>query len=97
MIRGKKHDFEPYRGMSYYRVLKFGKLTRVSKHSLANNEVSDGKRPTRSAAATGRLFLPAPATRLSLLGSLGWVGADPEPHAGSDWDTVVDRLSGVVT
>ena len=50
---------------------------------VANNEASDGKRPPRSAAATDRLFLPASARRLSLLGSLG--------------DTAIELVSEVVT
>ena len=51
-----------------------------------------------SAAATGRLFWPAPARRLSLLVSLGWAGAAPKPHAGSsDGDTGIELLCEVVT
>ena len=68
------------------------------KHPLATEEASDGKRPPRSAGATGRLFLPAPARRLSLSGSLGWAGAAPKPHAGSsDGDTAIELRSEVVT
>ena len=72
---------------------------------MATNEASDGKRPARSAATTRRLFLRAPARRLSLLGSLGWAGAAPSPalaaptgiQAGSsDGDTAIKLLSEVV-
>ena len=69
------------------------------KHLLGTNEASGG-------AASGRVVLPAPARRLSLLGCLGWAGAAPVPHAGSDgapvphassdWDTAIERLSEVV-
>ena len=67
----------------------------VKKHpSSATNEASDGARPPRSAAASGRLVLPAPARRLSLLGSLGWAGANPKLHAGSsDGDTAIEVLA----
>ena len=67
---------------------------------LATNEASDGKRPPRNAAASGRMFLPVPAIyrRLSLSSSsLGWAGAARKPHAGiSDGDTTIELLSEVV-
>ena len=81
-----------------YCVLKFELRTNVKKHPLATNEASDGKRLLRSSAATGRLFLPEPTRRLSLLGSLGCAGVGPKPYAGrSDGDTSTERLSEVVT
>ena len=40
-------------------------------------EASDGK----ASSATGGLFLPAPARRLSRLGSLGWAGVAPKPRS----------------
>ena len=61
------------------------------------NEASDGARPSRSAAASGKLFRPAP-DRLLLLESLGWAGAAPKPHAASsDGGAAIELLSGVVT
>ena len=72
--------------------------TKVKKHPLATNQASDGMRPPQSVATTGRLILPAPTWRLSLLGSLVWAGAAPKPHAGSsDGDTGIEVLSQVVT
>ena len=63
-----------------------------------NNEASDEALPTRSAAASGRLVLPASDRRLSLLGCLRWVSAAPKPHAASsDPDTSIELLSEVVT
>ena len=65
---------------------------------MATKEASDDARPPRSAAASGRLVLPAPARRLSLLGSLGWTGAAPKPHAGNiDGDTAIELRSEVDT
>ena len=65
---------------------------------VGNNEASDGARPPWSAAASGRLVSPALDRRLSLLGSLGWAGAAPKPHAASsDADTAIELLSEVVT
>ena len=86
-----------YRGRACC-VLKIESRIKVMKHPLATEEASDGKRPPRSAGATGRLFLPAPARRLSLSGSLGWAGAAPKPHAGSsDGDTAIELLRELVT
>ena len=75
------------------------KNAKVKKHPLASNEASDGKRPPRHAAAAGSLFLPAPATRLSLLGSLGGlVSGASKPHTGSsDGNTAIEPLCEVVT
>ena len=71
---------------------------KVKKHPLAITEPSEGARPPRSAAASGRLVLSAPATRLLLLGSLGWAGAAPKHHAASsDGGTAIELLSEVVT
>ena len=42
------------------------KRKRVNEHPWATTEASDGSRPPRSAAASGRLFLPAAAWRLWL-------------------------------
>ena len=71
---------------------------KVKKNRLATNEASDGALPPRSAAASGRLVFPGSDRRLSLLGSLGWAGAAPKPHAASsDADTAVELLSEVVT
>ena len=56
-------------------------MPKVKKHPLATNEASDGALPPRSAAASGRIVLPASDRRLSLLESLGWAGAAPKPHA----------------
>ena len=54
-------------------------------------------RPPRSAAASGRLFLPAAARRLWLYASLGWAGATPLPDTGSsDGNIAVELLSEVV-
>ena len=66
---------------------------------LAANEASDGNRLPWSAAATGSFFFPAPARRLSRLGSLGRAdAAAPTPHAvSSDGDTAIELLSEVVT
>ena len=65
---------------------------------VGTNEASDGARPPRSAAASGRLVLAAPARRLSILGSLGWAGAAPNPQTGSsDGDTAIELPSEVVT
>ena len=84
--------------MICYCVLNSKNAREVKKHPLATTEVSDGARPPRSAAASGRLVLPAPARRLSLLGSLGWTGAAPKPHAGNiDGDTAIELLSEVLT
>ena len=71
--------------------------THVKKHPLGTNEVSDGARPPRSAAVSGRLVLPAQARRLSLLQSLGCVGTASKPGAGSsDEDTAIELLIDVV-
>ena len=71
---------------------------KVKNHPLATDEASDGALPPRSAAASGRLVLPALDRRLSLLGPLGWAGAAPKPHAVSnDADTAIKLLSEVVT
>ena len=70
-----------YRGLTSYCVLNSNNA-RVKKHTLATDEASDGTRPPRNTTASDRLVLPAPARRLSLLGSLGWAGAAPKPHAG---------------
>ena len=68
------------------------------KHPLATNEARGGALPPRSAAASGRLVLPAPDGRLSHLGSLGWAGAAPKPHAASsDANPAIELLSEVVT
>ena len=62
------------------------------------NKASEGALPPRSAAASGRLVLPAQARRVSLLGCLGWAGAAPKHHAASsDADTAIELLSKVVT
>ena len=62
------------------------------------NEASDGARSPCIAAASGRVVLPATSRRLSLMGSLGWASAAPEPHAGnSDGDIAIALLSEVVT
>ena len=42
------------------------KSKRVNEHPWATTEASDGLRPPRSAAASGRFFLPAAAERLWL-------------------------------
>ena len=77
---------------------KFKWSTKVKKHALATNEASDGKRPPRSAADSGRLVSLASARRLSLLRFLGWADAAPKAHAGSsDGDTAIELLSEVVT
>ena len=63
---------------------------------MAKNEASDGARPPRGVAASGRFFLSVPAInrKLSLLGSLGRAGAAPKPHAASsDGDTDIKLLS----
>ena len=68
------------------------------KHPMTSNETSDGKRPPRSAVATGGVFSPAPARRLSLLGCIGWAGAAPKPQGGSiNGDVTTELLSEVVT
>ena len=65
---------------------------------MATNEASDGARPPRRAAASGRLVLPASDRRLSLLESLGWAGAASKPRAASsEVDTAIELLSEVVT
>ena len=70
----------------------------MKKHPLATNEASDGANPPRSAAASGRLVLPAEARRLSRLGCLGWASAAPEHHAASSVaDTAIELLSKVLT
>ena len=76
---------------------KFKKRKRVNEHPWATTEASDGARPTRSAAASGRLFSPAAAWRLWLKASLGWAGATPLPHTGSsDGDIAVKLMSEVI-
>ena len=71
---------------------------KVKKHPLATNEASDGAHAPRSAAASGKLVVPASDRRLSLLGCLGWAGAALKPHAASsDPDTAIEVLSEVVT
>ena len=65
---------------------------------MATNEASDEALPPRSAAASGRLILPASDRRLSLLASLGWAGAAPKPQAASsDADTAIELICEVVT
>ena len=69
----------------------------VNKHPLAINKAIDMAVPPRSAAANARLVLPSSEKRLSLLGSLGWAGAAPKPHApSSDANPAIERLSEVV-
>ena len=62
-------------------------------HPLVANEANDGKRPPQSPTATDIYFLPAPARRLSLLGSVGWAGVAPKPLAGSINGDNSDRTS----
>ena len=70
----------------------------VKNHPLVTNEASDGALPSRSAAASGRLVLPASDKRLSLLGSLGWAGTASKPYAASsDANPAIELLSEVVT
>ena len=65
---------------------------------VGDNEASDGAHAPRSAAASGKLVVPASDRRLSLLGCLGWAGAALKPHAASsDPDTAIEVLSEVVT
>ena len=47
-----------------FRIKK--KRKRVNEHPWATVEASDGSRPPRSAAASGRLFLPETGRRLWL-------------------------------
>ena len=71
---------------------------KVKKHPLVTNEASNGALPPRSAAASGRLVLPASDKRLSPSGCLGWADAAIRPHtASSDADRAIKRLSKVVT
>ena len=65
---------------------------------MTTNEASYGARRPWSAAASGGLVLPAPARKPSVLGSLGWTGAAPEPHAACvDGGTAITYLGKVVT
>ena len=71
---------------------------KVKKHPLVTNEASNGALPPRSAAASGRLVLPALDRKLSLSGCLGWAGAAPKLHAASsDADTAIELPREVVT
>ena len=61
---------------------------------VGNHEASDRASTLRIAAASGRLVLPAPVRRLSLLGSLGWAGAAPKPYVRAQQRRVYsDRTS----
>ena len=49
------------RRSAFLEIKIFKKCKRVNEHPWATTEASDGSRPPRSAAASGRLFLPAAA------------------------------------
>lgn len=68
----EKYDFASYGGIAYLYVENIEQHKRVNEHSWASNEASDAPAP-RSAAASGRLFLPDPARWLSLLGDILWL------------------------
>ena len=69
----------------------------IKKHPLAVGNQRGERRPPRSAAAGGRLVLPAPDRRLSLLGSIWWAGAVAKHHAASsDRDTSNELLSEAI-
>ena len=81
----------------FLEIKKIKERKRVNEHPWATTEASDGARPPRSAAASGRLFLPAAASRLWLRAPLGWAGATPRPDKGSiDGDLAVELLSEVI-
>ena len=48
----------PYRGIAY-KVFEIEERISVNEHHRATNESSDGPRPPRGAAGSGRLFPPA--------------------------------------
>ena len=58
MKRHEKLNSDSYQGTALC-VLELKKLKRVNQHPWATTEASDGSRPLRSAAASGRLFWPA--------------------------------------
>ena len=71
-------------------------MDKVNTYPSATNEMRDGALLPRSAAASGRVVLPALDRRLSLSGCLGWGGAAPKPHAAnSDADTVIKLLTEI--
>ena len=65
----------------------------MNKHQRATNEPSDGPRLPRGAAGGGRLFLPAPPKRLSLLGCLGWLAQPRSPTQAAQRGGYSDRFS----
>ena len=64
----------------------------VHEHPWATTEASNSSRLPQSAAANGRLFLPAAARRLWLEAHLGWAGAAPSPHTGSSGGDIAVEL-----
>ena len=68
----------------------------VNEHPWATTEASYGLRLHRSAAAGGRLLMPAVAWSLRLLASLGWAGAAPSPLTGSSGGIIAVELLGEV-
>lgn len=66
-----------------------GRQTPVTKQRCEKIRVSSPGR--RGAATGGRLFLPAPANGISLLGCLGWLGAAQKSHtASSDGHVLIE-------
>ena len=89
-----KDAFGSYRGIAYLK-----KKQTNNAQGQATTEASDRPRPSRGAAVSDRLFLPAPPERLRIaLETSPVAGAAPKPHAGgSDGDTAIELLSEVVT
>ena len=69
--------------------------TKVKEHPRATGEAGDGPRLPRGAAVSGRLFLPASATREDIALRTSYVaGAVPKRHSGnSDGDTTIELTS----
>lgn len=68
--------------------------TAVNEYPRAINEASDGLHPRRGATVSGRLFLPEPPKRPSLLGCLGLLA---HYASSSDGGRAIELLGEVVT
>ena len=79
-------------------VLQLEERTQVKKQPFVGNHRCERRQASSPERRDYRQIVFAGTVRkLSLLGSLGWAGAAPKPHAGSSDDTVIELLSEIMT